>query len=351
MTEPARIGYYAHHHGRGHVARALAILARVRAAATLFTSAPVPTDALPPNVGVCVLPPDLPRPGGEEPPPGGLHYAPLAHPGVCERMAAIAAWAARGPALMVVDVSVEVAVFARLLSLPVVVVRQHGERTDAPHQAAYEAAVACLAPFPEALESPGTPETVRRATVYAGGLSRFAGRARPQTFCPRTVCLVGGGGSGGPESSPAWTSQDVADAARATPGWTWTWVGGDASTDTPASLRTPGWIDDPFPLLASSEVVVASGGHNATMEAAAAGRPLVVIPEARPFQEQVRKAEALARAGAATALERWPAPEAWADILDRASRRDPAPLRALADPDAPARAAQLLDDLAVRYAV
>ncbi|HIG76109.1 MAG TPA: hypothetical protein EYQ24_16480 [Bacteroidetes bacterium] len=112
-----RVGYYAHHHGRGHVARACAILAHVRAPATLFTSAEVPSP--PENVEVVPLPPDLPR-GDESPPPPPLHYAPIAHGGVRQRMARIAAWAAEGPAVLVVDVSVEVALFGRLLSLPVV---------------------------------------------------------------------------------------------------------------------------------------------------------------------------------------------------------------------------------------
>ena len=55
--------------------------------------------------------------------PEALHYVPLNHPGVRARMAGIAAWAERtDPALIVVDVSVEIAILARLLSIPTVVV-------------------------------------------------------------------------------------------------------------------------------------------------------------------------------------------------------------------------------------
>ncbi|WP_204327890.1 hypothetical protein, partial [Proteus mirabilis] len=75
---------------------------------------------------------------GEAERPLALHYAPLNHPGLRARTARIAAWAARtNPALLVVDVSVEVALFARLLSLPTLVVRLAGRRDDPPHLEAF----------------------------------------------------------------------------------------------------------------------------------------------------------------------------------------------------------------------
>ena len=59
---------------------------------------------------------------GEADRPLAFHYAPLGHPGVRDRMAAIARWAAEAdPALLVVDVSVEVALLARLLAVPTIV--------------------------------------------------------------------------------------------------------------------------------------------------------------------------------------------------------------------------------------
>ena len=339
-----RLAYYAGHHGRGHVTRAAAVLAHVRADATLFTSAEPPP--LPPGVTHVRLPPDDPAPGGRGGADDGpFHYAPVGHDGLRRRMARLAAWAAEGPGALAVDVSVEVAVFGRLLSLPVVVVRQHGARWDEAHGVAYRLAERLLAPFPEALEEPDAPAWVRDKTAYVGGFSRYDGRAAPgpPPDGPPRVVVLGGGGAGGAGSGRAWSPTDVAAAARATPGWRWTLLGAAAPPGAPPSLDAVAWADDVWPHLAAATVVVATAGHNAVMEAAAAGRPLVVVPEPRPFDEQVRKAEALDRVGAALVCPRWPAPDVWPDTLDRARRLDPAPLRALVDRAGAARAAAVLD--------
>ena len=348
MTDPVwadrRVAYVAGHHGRGHVARAAAVLAHVRSRATLFTSAEPP--GLPAHVEVVRLPPDDPRAEGDTGPAGPLHYAPVGHPGLRRRMARLAAWAAEGPGVLVSDVSAEVAVLGRLLSLPVVAVRQHGGRWDDGHALAYRLAARLLAPFPASLDEPDAPAWVRDATDYAGGFSRFDGRPRPSETEPGTVVVLGGAGAGGPGSGAAWTASGLAAAARATPGWRWTVLGAETPPGAPATLEGRGWVADPFPVMARAEVVVAHAGHNAVMEAAAAGRPLVVVPAARPFDEQVRKAQALACVGAALACPRWPAPDAWPGVLERAQALDPAPLRALADGRGAARAAALLDRLA-----
>ena len=53
-------------------------------------------------------------------------------------MALIAQWLARAaPDVLIVDVSVEVAAFARLMGTRVVWIGQRGRRTDAPHRLAY----------------------------------------------------------------------------------------------------------------------------------------------------------------------------------------------------------------------
>ena len=339
----SRVAYYAGHHGRGHVTRAAAVLAHVQAEATLFTSAEPP--ALPKRVRVVRLPRDDPRTDADGGGAGPFHYAPVGHPGLRRRMARLAAWAAAGPGVLVSDVSAEVATFGRLLSLPVVVVRQHGVRWDAGHLLAYRLAKRLLAPFPPSLEEPDAPAWVRDKTAYAGGFSRFDDRPAPGPPSGRRVVVLGGGGAGGAGSGRGWTPRDVAAAARATPAWRWSLLGA-APPGAPGNLDGAGWTDDVWPALASASVVVATAGHNAVVEAAAAGRPLVVVPEARPFEEQVRKAAALERAGAAVACERWPTPDAWPALLARALATDPAPLRALVDRAGAGRAAAVIDAVA-----
>ena len=337
----SRIGYYAHHHGRGHITRALAVLGHVSAPATLFTSAALQG---PTHFDVVVLPADRPRDGGDLEDASPLHYAPVGHPAVRDRMSRIAAWAAEGPSVLCVDVSVEVALFGRLLSLPVVAVRQHGARWDPAHLIAYRLAERLMAPFPEMLEEPDAPAWIRDKTDYVGGFSRFDGRTAGPPPGTRRVAVVGGGGFGGPSSRAAWSARDVLEAAQATPGWTWTWIGGKAAGAS--NLEALGWVSDPFPALAAADVIVTAGGHNAVMEAAAVDRPLLVVPEARPFDEQACKAAALGAVGAAVVRWSWPEPAAWAGALEDALALEAGPRRALVDGCGAQRAAEVLDRIA-----
>lgn len=199
------IGLYVHHHGRGHLSRALALIANLRSPATVLTSLSVERSELlgadllrlPLDVPGSVAG-DLPAPPG--PPLRGLHYAPLGSAGLLERTAAICAWTREvRPSLLVVDVSSEVAALGRLLGLPVVVVRQHGLRDDPAHALACGVAVSLLAPFPKSLEDERTPEWVADRTFYSGGFSRFDGRAEalaPEPVPGRVAVLLGGGGPG-----------------------------------------------------------------------------------------------------------------------------------------------------------
>ncbi|MFD0933652.1 glycosyltransferase, partial [Methylobacterium trifolii] len=200
------VGYYVHHQGIGHWHRACAIAAAMDRPCTLIgTFADVDTAGAPGPV--IDLPddrlPDDPISGfdgldGEADRPQGLHYAPLRHPGIRARMARIAAWAAEAdPVLMVVDVSVEVALFARLLSLPTIVVRLAGTRTDPPHREAFRSASRLLAPFPEALDGDRVPDWVRAKTAYAGFLGQGPASGPSCEDDGRIVVVFGRGGAGG----------------------------------------------------------------------------------------------------------------------------------------------------------
>ena len=79
---------------------------------------------------------------------------------------------------MLVDVSVEVALLARLCGVPFAYLRQTGERDDPPHQLAYRWAAGLLAPFPEWLEPARDAGLGPRAkTAYVGAITRFDGAA------------------------------------------------------------------------------------------------------------------------------------------------------------------------------
>ncbi|GBU16465.1 MULTISPECIES: glycosyltransferase [Methylobacterium] len=348
------IGWYVHHQGAGHLDRARRVAASLSRPCTLIGTFHGRDPGHPADL-VLDLPDDRPighgDPGfggvdGEAERPLALHYAPLNHPGLRARTARIAAWAARtNPALLVVDVSVEVALFARLLSLPTLVVRLAGRRDDPPHLEAFRAASGLIAPFPEALEDPATPDWVRAKTVYAGLLAaRAAPSAAPEDG--RIVVLLGSGGAPRPLA-------DLAAAARAVPERAWHVLGTvEGEGPVPDNLHLHGFVADVLVRLAPASLVVGACGDGTLAAVAGAAKRFLCLPEPRAFGEQALKAEALARLGAAVVHEGrhdgWPAPDAWPDLVSRALALDPTPLARLADPDAIPRTAAAIEAAAAR---
>ncbi len=279
------VGWYVHHHGRGHLHRFLAVrphLPGVVGLSSLPRPAGVPADAW------VELPLDLPE--GEDPTANGtLHWVPVGVDGLRERMAAISAWlAAARPGLFVVDVSVEVSLLARLHGVPTAIVLQRGVRDDAPHRLAFAQARALIAPWTAVSHLPEDgPDHPR--LIHVGAVSRFDGRPASAPG-DRPLLLTGAGGM---DHALAVTGAMVAD--------------GEA---------------DPWPLLQDASVVVGTAGQNVVSEVAAARRPFVCLPQSRPFAEQERQAEALRRLDLAEVLDAPPAD--WGPVLRRARERDPA---------------------------
>lgn len=241
---------------------------------------------------------------------GTLHWAPLHHGGARARMARIAAWIeAEQPTAMVVDVSVEVALLARLLGVPTVVVAQRGTRRDDPHRLAYRQAAAVVAPWSAESHLPGDlpfDEGVR----FVGAISRFDGRAfgaRPAGG--DVLLLVGAGGHG-----LTWAHMEA--AAAATPERTWHVAGGPAPVGP--NLIDHGTGADVGELLDRCSVVVGTAGGNVVAEVAAARRPFVCLPQPRPFDEQRRQAAALSALGVAVTCDAWPSGQQWPGLLARA---------------------------------
>jgi hypothetical protein len=254
----------------------------------------------------------------------------------------------------VVDVSAEIALLARIASVPAISIRMHGDRLDPGHLGAYQASVGLLAPFGAALEQGDTPDWVRANTCYAGGLcttvdpvpTKAEARAKLGLDPDQeiVVVLTGGGGAGTPYAP-------LTMAARAVPDALWLVLGPvhreGHETDF-GNLVELGWVPGVTDHIAAADVVIASAGDNTVHEIARVGRPYVCAPEWRYFGEQTRKAERLAELGAAVALPTWPGALApWRGILDAAKALDPAALAGLYDDDAAKVAADYLEGLAV----
>ncbi|MCJ2039643.1 glycosyltransferase [Methylobacterium sp. J-059] len=346
------VGYYVHHQGAGHWQRACAIARHLDRPCTLIgTLAGLDRDAAPGSV--LDLPDDrLPEARSPEAAfdgrdgaatrPEAFHYAPLGLAGLRDRMAAIAAWIAReDPALIVVDVSVEVALFARLMSVPVLMVRLAGTRTDPPHLEAFRSAERLIAPFPRALDGASVPAWVRDRTHYAGFLGAAARPGPAPDPDGPIVVVFGRGGAGG-------DATELAAAARAVPDRAWHVLGPVAGmvADPPPNLHLHGWVAEIGPHLARAALVVGGGGDGVVAAVAAAGRRFVCLPEPRAFGEQTEKAAALERLGAAVVRPSWPEASAWPGVVAAGLALDPAAMSALHDPDAVPRLAATIERIA-----
>lgn len=329
------IGWYVHHQGGGHLGRLRAILPRLDADVICFSSLSEPDD-LPSRVRWITLEQDSDTVDGRDPARadpnagGTLHWAPLQHGGHRSRLARVAGVLAAEPVdAFVVDVSVEVTLFVRLLGIPVVVMAQPGDRTDTPHRLAYGAATAIIAPWPEHLVS--SRQLDGYDVTFTGGISRHEGRPVSRSEPGVDVLLLGG--RGGSTVTPG----EIAAARESTPGRRW-------------RVLTDGgeWVADPWALLTSARVVVAWAGQNSIADLAAASARAIVVPQPRPFREQVATGEALAAAGLALVEGGWPEPERWPALLDAADGLTPDWDRWQVD-GAALRAAEAIQRIAERW--
>lgn len=306
------IGYYVHHHGRGHRHRMRRISARLAALGHPVTG--LSSSVREPKDPTCWV--QLPRddqatrpvdPTGR----GRFHWVPQHDPGIAARAARIAAWVVeQQPSVLVVDVSVETAVLARLCGVPVVVVAQPGRREDAAHVLAYDLAARLIAPWPEQVQE-RWPEAWIDKTSFVGAISRFDGWPNPvqqrSSGGGRGLLLWGAGGDGSGERVLDSLRHGVAD-------WHWE-VAGPAGRVLGERAT--------WHALAQADVVVTHAGQNSVAEVAAARRRAVVLADERPFDEQHHTVERLDRAGLAATATGCPRPDQWPRLLECALRTDP----------------------------
>ncbi len=325
------IGYYVHHHGVGHVTRACQIARHLQSPVTGFSSLPRPSSWQ----GEWVQLPDDLSDAPEDPTAGGvLHWAPLRHEGHSARMALLSQHLQRLD-LMMVDVSVEVSLLARLHGVPTVVLAMRGDRSDPAHRLAYDSATSLLVPWSAGFPEPWWPDRWTDKARFVGAISRFDETPPPTVHLddaqPRVLVLLGEGGHDMPADM-------LANAANSAADWAWTLRSAEApSPDV--------WLD-----LHLSDIVVCHGGNNAVAEVAAARRPAIVVAQDRPFREQHHTAAALEESEICVGLAGWPADEEWPGLLNLALERGTSGWSAWNPRDGAKQAALHLDGLAKEMA-
>ncbi len=301
------IGYYVHHHGRGHLSRALAIRAALDTEMTVLSSLPRPSAwegqwlALPLDDESDPVQPEA---------NGRLHWAPLASAGLRDRMAMISGWiAATRPDALVVDVSVEVAVLARLHGTPVVTVALPGRRDDPAHELAFDVSSAIIAAWPPEAEGmlAGLTAAARERLRPVGAIGRYAPDRTPGDRARTTRRVLVLSGAGGDDfSGPLAAGSSHADD------WEWTHLGGSSGR----------WIEDPWNDILSSDVVVTHAGEGILAEVSAARRPAIVLAQRRPHDEQSTTAGVLGRSAWPVLVPSSDTVRDWPSLLDAAARLD-----------------------------
>ncbi len=285
------LGYYAHSHGSGHCNYANLFGRIFGKSITIFTDRAHVFDS---DLEVVLL--ENEDPDGSEfdrdtySEPRALHYAPVNISKITRRNQLLLHHIVeKNIALLIIDVSVEMAMLARVSSISYAYVRLHGDRNDLPHLNAYEGASFLLAYFPKELEPESTPPWIKKKTIYLGFLSRFmfdnGETARPKEFRNDTrPILLHISGFGGTQS---------VDFSSLSGSYTIYSIGPGRIQDRSSKVTHLGVVACTRAFIAHADAIVAACGSNTVAEILSLGKRFVAIPELRPYREQNHMAKIL----------------------------------------------------------
>ncbi|EJF89017.1 hypothetical protein [Bartonella tamiae] len=301
-----QIGIYVHHHGEGHLSRAMKI---ARSAPHHFTLLGTGLNGKTETLKTIDLPDDKQTNHETVISHPALHYTPLYHEGIRERNHLITKWMKEvQPALMLIDISVEIAMLSCLNATPFIYTRLSGNRTDVAHNFIFKAAQRVLCPFHPLLESPQTPKWLREKSDY---FSSLTSKIKSYPSDDKRILLVLGKGGHNIKSDLLFLmAQELSD-------WTIDVIGPFQNQITlPKNINIHGWVNNVHSFMARATIVAGACGDGLLSDVMAMNKLFIALPQKRPFDEQVEKARLLHKNSFAVSYEKWPS--SWRKAIKKA---------------------------------
>lgn len=239
------------------------------------------------------------------------------------------------PSVFFCDGSPELAIMARSMGLKVCYTRLPGDIEKDPTQSfALQVAAKVVALFPGAVESP--TYAFKKSTEYLGYWSKYDKKTLRQKPSTNDVAVVLGNDN---------MSEQVLQLITSDTSRRFHIIGNKNEYDIGDHCVQHGRVDDVARYLHGS-IVISAGGLNTIAELLSLDKKLIILPEPRPYDEQLRHAEQLHVHGLALlASEKFSAKE-WSNILRQAEDLPTINKRKLFANSASRKLREILEELA-----
>ena len=304
------IGYYAHSHGSGHCNYAKMFAKSNSDKAIVFSESPCNTK------GIKWIHLRSEHCDGSQwcreefMEPSFLHYAPIGLSNIMRRNLQILSEIDKhNIQLMIVDVSVEIAALMRVSSVPYAYIKMMGNRTDLAHQQAYRGAAFLIAYYPEDLEPESTPKWVKDKTLYLGFVTEKVYDNSPKHEMEFDSLLILG--KGGHQISRKLISRISEYLGKKK-----LYILGDCDIYESKNVIHKGFVKNVRSYISRSKIVIAACGSNLTSEILSCRTPFLMLPQERPYSEQIIFSKALQKAGLGIELDVENIPKGFYEFLN-----------------------------------
>lgn len=296
-----RIGIYAHSHGAGHSAYAQQLAQLDPLQFVVYTSSDY---NFTPEIQVERLTSE--NPTGEEltiqqvTSAPYLHYNPLGNPSILKRSGQLLnSLTNNAISILLVDVSVEIAMLARVASSPYAYCKMLGNRNDPGHLTAYDGALFLYAFYPKELESDKTPQWVVNKTIYLG----FVTAPQPTTHVktsveqPQNILVIQGKGGN------SFSMDSLNKLEQQFPTAKITLIGEYTDVQSTSQTTVEGFVNQPLRYIKTADLIISACGSNTVSLLLNMNVKFIALPEVRPYDEQLEFARQLEKNNLAVILK------------------------------------------------